>query len=74
MNSLCDAVESQIDHILRGEPVSSRQVRSDGPDQCSIITERFVITFYRDNRGGLITSTIIWIFPNFSEKISLSTQ
>lgn len=61
MNSLCDTINSQIDDILQGESVSSREVRSDGPGQCSIITERFVIIFYRDNRGGLITSTIRYL-------------
>jgi hypothetical protein len=61
MSSLCSAVNSQIDDILQGEPVSNREVRPDGPDQCSIITEEFVITFYRDNRGGLITSTIRYL-------------
>ncbi len=61
MSSLCDALNSQINDILQGESVSSREVRSDGPDQCSIITDRFVITFYRDDRGGLVTSTIMYL-------------
>jgi hypothetical protein len=50
-----------MDDILEGESVSNRGARSGGPDQCSIITERFVITFYRDDRGGLITSTITYL-------------
>lgn len=75
MSSLCDAVNSQIDDILQGETVLSREVHPDGSDQCSIITERFVLTFYRDNRGGLITSTIKYLdIPEFfRENIPLYT-
>jgi hypothetical protein len=61
MSSLCNAISAQIDDILQGESVSSREVRADRPDQCSIITDRFIIIFYRDNGGGLITSTIKYL-------------
>jgi hypothetical protein len=75
MNSLCEVIKSQKDDILQEESVSSVEVRSGGPDQCSLITDQFIITFYFDRRGGFVVSNIKYLdIPEiYSENIPFYT-
>jgi hypothetical protein len=61
MNSLCEVIASQIDDILEGESISSWEILSNGAEQCSVITERFIITFYLDRRGDFVVSNIRYL-------------
>jgi hypothetical protein len=75
MNSLYEVIRSRIDDILEGEAISSWEVLSNGNEQCSVITERFIVIFYLDRRGDFVTSNIRYLdIPDiYSENIPFYT-
>jgi hypothetical protein len=75
MSPLYEVISSQIDKILEGESIASWEIESNGPEQCTVITERFIITFYLDRRGDFVVSNIKYLnIPDiYSENIPFYT-
>lgn len=74
MDSLCNAIESELGKAFGSEAIANWEIKQDGADTCRVRTPKLLITFNFDRRDELITSSIIFLEAKESDREHLYTH